>query len=109
MAITWKTLSQSTLTGTAATVYTPPDKTSAAIHTAQAWNPTAAPVTVEIYVSGAPATASDSTKIESVTVPAASSATVYGLINQKLQAGYSIMAKGNDVTLTLSGAESVNL
>lgn len=104
--ITWKTLAQQVLTGSAAVAYTVPSNTQTAVHTAQLWNPTGAPVVVDVFMVPNAGSATDATHIDRVQVPAASAATVYGLINHKLSNGQAIYALGLGVTMTLSGAES---
>jgi len=104
MAVTWKVLGQSVLTGTGTAIYTPAAATYGAVHTAQLWNPTAAPVVCDVFIG---ASAVDGTHVDRVTVPATSVATSFGLINSKLQPGQSVYALGLGVTLTLTGAESV--
>ena len=107
MAITWKTLGQAVLTAGNTTMYTGPAGTRASVSAAQLWNPTGAPVTVSVYLLKSGGSVSDGTKVDSISVPAASAKTVFGLINQKVEPGGSIVATGNGVTLTISGSESV--
>ena len=107
MTITWKTLGQTVLTGANATVYTALPGTRASISAAQLWNPTGAPVTVAVYLLKSGGSAADATRIDSISVPAMSAKTVFGLINQKIEPGGAIVANGNGVTLTISGSESV--
>lgn len=108
MTITWKVLGQAVLTGAAAAVYGPTNtSTRASVSAAQLWNPTGAPVVVSVHLLTSGSTANDTNLVDRVTVPATSSKTVFGLINQKVNTGGSIMALGNGVTLTISGSESV--
>ena len=107
MAITWKVLGQQVLGAAAAAVYTAPTATSASVTAAQAWNPGAAAVVVDVFLAPPLGTAADATHIERVSVPAASAATLYGVINQKIIPGAAIYAIGAGVTMTVSGAESV--
>lgn len=105
--ITWKVLGQQVMTGAAAAVYMAPAATSASVTAAQAWNPGASAVVVDVFLVPPSGTAADATHIERVSVPAASAATLYGVINQKLIPGAAIYALGSGVTMTVSGAESV--
>ena len=105
--INWKVLGQAVMTGTPASIYTAPTSTQAAVHAAQVWNPTAAPVTVDVYIVPPAGSAVDGTHVDRVIVPATSSWPIYGLINQKLTAGYQLFAAGNGATITVTGAESV--
>jgi len=107
MTINWKTLSQNVLTGTPAAVYTAPAATQTAVHAAQVWNPTGAPVTVQVFIVPVAGSATDATRVDNVAVAATTALPVFGLINQKLTAGQAIYAAGNGVTLTTGGAESV--
>lgn len=107
MAIIWKTLSQSVLTGAPASVYTVPASTQTAYHAAQIWNPTGGAVTVDVYMVPVAGSATDATHVDRVVVPATSALPVFGLINQKQTAGQQLFASGNGTTLTVSGAESV--
>lgn len=108
MAITWKTLGQTVMTGSVATIYSGPDAvTRTSVSAAQLWNPTGAPVTCNVYLVPSGGSATDATQVDRVIVPAASARTVFGLINQKVNPGASIRASGNGVTITVSGSESV--
>ena len=108
MTITWKTLGQAVLTAGNTTVYGPAlASRRASVSAAQLWNPTGAPVTVSVYLLRSGGAVSDGTKIDSIVVPATTAKTVFGLINQKVEPGGSIVAVGNGVTLTVSGSESV--
>jgi microcystin degradation protein MlrC len=106
MSIKWKQLAQVVLTATPAAEYTAPTNTTATVHAAQAWNPTASPVVVDVYIVPSGGSAADATHVDRVQVPATSAAPVYGLLNQKLGAGMAIYAAGLGVTLTVAGAES---
>lgn len=105
--ITWKTLGQQVLTGTAAAVYTAPNATAATITAASVWNPTGAPVTVDLFLLPLGGSAADGTHIDRQVIPAASASTMYNTINQKLASGASLYALGAGTTLTVGGAESV--
>lgn len=107
MTITWKTLGQQVLTGAAVLVYTAPSATATTITAASVWNPTGAPVTVDLFLVPSGGTAVDGTHIDRQVIPAASASTMFNAINHKLSAGASIYALGNGTTLTLGGAESV--
>jgi len=107
MTINWKTLSQNVLPSSPLLVYTVPTATQTAVHAAQVWNPTGAPVVVQVFMLPVSGSASDATRVDNVSVAAGTALPVFGLINQKLTAGQSIYAAGNGVTLTISGAESV--
>jgi hypothetical protein len=105
--ITWKQLCQAVLTGTPAAVYTAQAGTSAAIHQASAWNPTAGVLAVKVYIVPAAGSATDATTVDTVNVPAGQSVQLSRLLAHKLQAGQQLFASGNGVTLTVSGAENV--
>lgn len=105
--ISWKQLCQAVLTGTAAAVYAAPNATTAAIHQANAWNPTAAVVTLKLYIAPAAGAAADATAVWSANIPAGSSVQIPQIIGHKLQAGMQLFASGAGVTLTVSGAENV--
>lgn len=108
MTITWKTLAQSTLTGSIASVYAPPDSaTRASVSAAQLYNPTGGTVVVDVYLMTAAGTPTDANKIDRISVPSGTAKTVFGLINQKVNPAGSIRAAGNGVVLTISGSESV--
>lgn len=100
-------LGQQVLTGAAALVYSPAGATAATITAASVWNPTAAPVTVDVFLVPAGGSAIDGTHIDRQVIPATSASTMYNTINQKVAPGASIYALGLGVTLTLGGAESV--
>lgn len=106
MTTTWKKLGQSVLTGTPAAVYTAPSLTQAAVHQAQAWNPSASPVVVDVFLVPSGGTAADATHVDRVQVSATSASPIYGLINAKIDPGAAIYATGAGVTLTLTGVES---
>lgn len=105
--ITWKTLGQQVLTGSAAAVYTAPNATSATVTAASVWNPSASPVTVDLFIVASGGSAADATHIDRQVIPAASASTMYNAINQKLSSGAALFALGAGVTLTVGGAESV--
>lgn len=105
--ITWKQLCQTVLTGTAASVYTAPAGTAAAIHQATAFNPTAGVVTVKVYAVQVAGSATDATTVDTVNVPAGQSVQLSRLLAHKVQTGMQLFASGNGVTLTVSGAENV--
>lgn len=107
MTITWKTLGQAVMTAGNTTLYPAPNGTRASVSAAQLWNPTGAPVTVSVYLLKSGGVVGDATKVDSISVPAGGARTVFGLINQKVEPGGSIVATGNGVTLTISGSESV--
>lgn len=106
MTTTWKELGQAVLTGTPTAIYTAPTLTQAAVHHAQAWNPGASPVVVDVYLIPPAGSATDATHIDRVQVSAASPSPIFGLINAKLGPGYSIYASGAGVTLTVTGVEN---
>lgn len=107
MSITWKMLGQQVLTGAATLVYTAPASTATTVTAASVWNPTGAPVTVDLFLVPSGGTAVDGTHIDRQVIPAASASTMYNAINQKVAPGGAIYALGLGVTLTLGGAESV--
>lgn len=102
--ITWKQLAQAVLSASATSLYTAPGQTTAAIHQATVWNPTAGVVTVKIFIGAA---GGDATNVWTVNVPAGQSVQIPQVIGHKLQAGQQLFASGAGVTLTVSGAENV--
>lgn len=105
--ISWKQLCQAVLAGAAAPVYTAPTSTATAIHQATAWNPTAAVVTLKLFIAPAAGAASDATAVWSANIPVGASVQIPQIIGHKLQAGQQLFASGAGVTLTVSGAENV--
>lgn len=106
MPTTYKELVKAaTLTGTAASLYTAPASTSAAIHAAAVNNPTAAAVTVNVYKVPTSLAADGTTKIASKAVPAGVPISLTDLINHKLEPGTRIFADGAGCTLNISGVE----
>jgi hypothetical protein len=105
--ITWKQFCQAVLAAAAASVYPTPDKTTAAIHQASAWNPTAGVVMLKVYIVPAGGAATDATTVWNMNVPTGQSVQIPQLIGHKLQAGQQLFASGAGVTLTVSGAENV--
>lgn len=105
--ISWKQLCQAVLTGAAAAVYAAPNATTAAIHQATAWNPTAGVVTLKLYIAPAAGAAADATTVWSANIPAGASVQIPQIIGHKLQAGIQLLASGAGITLTVSGAENV--
>jgi hypothetical protein len=104
MASNWTQLCQAVLTGSAASVFGGvAANTQVAIHAAQAWNPTAAPVIVDVFIVPPSGAADDATHVDRVQVPAGRAEPVLGLINQKMTTGMSLYAVGDGVTLTVSG------
>lgn len=106
MAVNWKTLSQSVLGGTAAAIYIPAVQKQGVIHTANAWNPTGAAVTLNVYLVPNAGLANDSTRVHQVSVPAGKSIQVPEIIGLKIANPSEIFADANGVTLTLTGAEA---
>lgn len=106
MAVNWKTLTQSVLAGAAASVYAPAAGKQAAVHSANVWNPTAAPVVVNFYLVPSAGAAGDSTRVHQVTVAAGKSIPVTDILNLKVVNPTALFADGNGVTLTVTGAEA---
>ena len=106
MSVNWKTLTQSVLTGTAASVYAPAAGKQGAVHSANAWNPTAAPVVVNFFLVPNAGTADDKTHVRQVTVPAGKSIPIPDILNLKVANPTALFADGNGVTLTITGAEA---
>ncbi|MDR5802132.1 hypothetical protein [Caballeronia sp. LZ001] len=96
-----------TLTGTAATYYTAPVLTYAAIHAVSANNPTAGAVTVNVYKVPTSAAADGTTRLASKIVPAGRPMQFPELVNHKLEPGTQIYADGNGCSLNISGIEYV--
>ncbi|WP_224030263.1 hypothetical protein [Paraburkholderia caribensis] len=101
----WNTLGQAVLTGVAAAVYAPAAAKQGAVHTANAWNPTGAAVTLNVYLVPNGGTATDATRVHQVSVPAGKSIPVPEIVNMKVANPWEVFADGNGVTLTLTGAE----
>lgn len=106
MAVNWKTLAQSVLPGTAGAVYSPAAGKQGAVHSANAWNPTAAPVTLNVYLVPGAGTAGDATRVHQVAVPAGKSIPLTEILNLKIVNPAVLFADGNGVTLTVTGAEA---
>ncbi|MBU9469108.1 hypothetical protein LGM75_27785 [Burkholderia multivorans] len=106
MAVNWKTLCQSVLAGAATSVYAPAAGKQAAIHSANVWNPTTAPVVVNFYLVPNAGAAADATHVHQMSVPAGKSLPVTELLNLKIVNPWSLFADGNGVTLTITGAEA---
>lgn len=106
MAVNWKTLTQSVLAGAAASVYAPAAGKQGAVHSANAWNPTAAPVVVNIYLVPNAGAAGDTTRVHQVSVPAGKSLPLTEILNLKIVNPAALFADGNGVTLTVTGAEA---
>lgn len=96
-----------TLTGSAASYYSTPTGTYAAMHAASICNPTGAVVTVNIYKVQSGGSAGNATKIASKIVPAGTTISAPELVNHKLEPGTQIYADGLSCTLNISGIEYV--
>lgn len=104
MASNWTQLCQAVLTNAPASVFGQvAANTQVAVHAAQAWNPTGAPVIVDVFIVPQGGAADDGTHVDRVQVPAGRAEPVLGLINQKMTAGMSLYGVGDGVTLTVSG------
>jgi hypothetical protein len=106
MSVAWKTLAQAVLAGAAAAKYTPAVAKQASVQSANAWNPTVAAVTMNVYLVPAAGAADDTTRVHQVSVPAGKSIPIPELFNLKVVAGWALFADGAGVTLTLTGAEA---
>jgi len=106
MAVNWKTLAQPVLTGAAASIYAPAAGKQGAVHSANAWNPTGAPVVVNVYLVPNAGAAGDTTRVHQVSVPAGKSIPIPEIVNLKVVNPTSLFADGNGVTLTITGAEA---
>ncbi|KVX62469.1 hypothetical protein DF107_18175 [Burkholderia stagnalis] len=106
MAVNWKTLSQSVLGGAAAAIYTPAAGKQGAVHSANAWNPTAAPIVVNVYLVPNAGAANDATRVHQVSVPAGKSLPLTEVLNLKIVNPSVLYADGNGATLTITGAEA---
>lgn len=104
--VTWVQLSQKVLTGAAAQQFATSAGQQTSIQAATAWNPTGAPVTVQVWVVPPSGSASDATRVSNVQVGAGATQPLYDLLNHKVPPGGSVQALGNGVTLTLSGAQA---
>lgn len=104
MAVNWYVLSQSVIaSGSATAKYSPTTKRQGVIHSAHAWNPTAAAVTMNFYL-GASAVAG--TQIWQVSVPAGKAILIPELANLKIPSPNVLFVDGAGVTLTITGAEA---
>lgn len=106
MAANWKELAQAVLTGSAAALYTPAAAKQGAVHTANAWNPTATAVTLNLYLVPSAGSAGDTTRVAQVSVPAGKSMPITDIINLKVANPAVLWADANGVTLTLTGVEA---
>jgi hypothetical protein len=104
--VNWKTLGQAVLTGSPAAFYTPAAAKQGAVHTANAWNPTAAAVTLNVYLVPTAGTANDTTRVTQVSIPAGKAVAITDIINLKIVNPAVLWADGNGVTLTITGAEA---
>ncbi|MFM0638080.1 hypothetical protein PQQ63_15365 [Paraburkholderia metrosideri] len=105
MAVNWKLLAQAVLTGSAAAFYSPAAAKQGAIHTASAWNPTGAAVTLNVYLVPSAGTADDTTRVSQVSIPAGKSVPITDIINMKVANPAELFADALGVTLTLTGVE----
>ncbi|WP_242176577.1 hypothetical protein [Pseudomonas sp. MONT-RG-20F-20-E-7-02] len=96
-----------TLTGTASSLYVAPPLTSAVIHAVSIFNPTASPITFDLYKVTAGLTAGSPTKISSRIVPPGAVVTSNEAINHKMEAGTQLAATGAGLTLNVSGVEYI--
>lgn len=105
MALSYKMLIKGgTLTGSAASLYTAPALTSATLTAGSVYNPTGAPVTLNVYIGSA---AGNSTKIVTKSISSAKTMPLSDLIGHKLEPGMQIFADGNGMFLNISGSEYV--
>lgn len=95
-----------TLTGSAASYYTTPGLTYAAIHAASVNNPTGAAVTVNIYKVPTSKAADATTKIASKSV-GPGTIQFPEIVNHKLEPGTQLFADGLACTLNISGVEFI--
>jgi hypothetical protein len=104
--VNWKTLYQGVLTGTASAIYSPGAALQGAIHAANIWNPTAAAVTLNLYIVPTGGTAADATRVVKMSVAATSYAPIPDIVNHKIANPSALYADGVGLTLTVSGAEA---
>lgn len=108
MATKFKELIKATtLTGAAASYYTAPALTSAAIHAASGNNPTAAAVTINVYKVPPGSGADGTTRIASRAAGANQTVQFPELVNHKLEPGTQLFADGLGCSLNVSGVEVV--
>jgi len=107
MIIYAELVSGRTLTATAATYYTAPTYTQAAIHACSATNPTGAPVTVNLYRVPLGGSAGFQTKIATRVIAAGATSSLIDAINHKLAPGSQIFADGLGCSLNISGIEYI--
>lgn len=112
-SLSYKTLVKGTaLTGSAASIYTAPALTSAAIQAVSVSNPTAGAVSLKLHLVPVAGSATDGNLIATKSIPAAVAgvATVKPIseaVNHKLEPGMQLYASGNGMSITISGAEYV--
>lgn len=106
MAVNWLTLTQSVLGAAASAKYTPGAAKQGVVHTANAWNPTAAAVTLNFYLVPNGGAANDATRVHQVSAPAGKSIQIPEIIGLKIANPSQLFADGNGVTLTITGAEA---
>lgn len=107
MSITWKEMVSGAITGSVVGYYVVPLSTSATIQAATAYNPTGAPVTVNLYKVPTARAADATTLVCSRTIPAGATAMLNEAINHKLEEGTQISASGAGCTLTVSGVQYI--
>ncbi|MBN3848146.1 hypothetical protein G3N58_15095 [Paraburkholderia sp. Ac-20342] len=106
MSVAWKTFGQLVLTGAPAAVYVPSLKKQGSVQSANAWNPTVAAVTLNVYLVPTGGSADDATRVHQVSVPAGKSLPITEILNLKIVNPTELFADGDGVTLTLTGAEA---
>lgn len=104
--VTWVQLSQKVLTGAATQQFGTAAGQQTSIQAATAWNPTGAPVTVEVWIVPSGGSVTDGTRVANVQIGAGATQPVYDLLNHKVPPGGSVQALGTGVTLTISGAQA---
>lgn len=109
MTITAKRLVPgSAMAGSAATYYTAPTLTKAVVKSAQLTNTTGGAVACTVYaVPSGGAVGAANTIVSARSVAAGETYNCPELVNQVIEAGGTIQALGNGVTLTVSGIEIV--
>jgi len=106
MAVTAKVLAQGVLTGSQAEYYACPTGTTAIVHSAVLCNTTGGAVDCSVWLNPASG-GTDRVLIDTHTIADEETYLCPELINQVLEAGGTLDALGNGVTLYVSGVEVV--
>lgn len=95
------------LTAATTTLYTTPAAQRAVLRAANVHNPSGGATPLTLYIVPTGKSADATTVVSEVTLAAKQNMPLVALINQVLEEGTSIQAKGADLTLLISGVEIV--